>query len=344
MGKGGARLVTTRRRAFSDLMGTDAGGAMADGQQPLNTGSPGPSDEGHNPLGQDTPRSSVGSAIGTAKTICIERANAIIYLICAFSFAPASICFTPIWEEYEVPGVWVFLFGARAPASQPTPAPGPLRPEPAALIHGQGQSGSCGWRSATRERPGSCTSKTATRWRSASVLTWLPLPLPRHVPPCRRPRPVSQLTRNHRHRRRRHRCRFINCLMYAFGSFTFIVGSVLFLPIFPHSWTFGALRCGAILFTVGSVVFTFAAFLNVTEVRRNTEVDAEQMKLVRHAGTVVAECGAVVYQLSVVGPTAQVITVLYGFGGVIFVIGSVSPSRAPCPAVVWSSLTCCAPV
>ena len=50
------------------------------------------------------------------------------------------------------------------------------------------------------------------------------------------------------------------------------------------------------MFVGGSVVFTLAALLNVTEVRRNTELDVEQFKLV--------------------------ITVLYTIGGVLFTVGS----------------------
>ena len=50
------------------------------------------------------------------------------------------------------------------------------------------------------------------------------------------------------------------------------------------------------MFVVGSIVFTLAAMLNVTEVRRNTELDVEQYKLV--------------------------ITVLYTIGGVLFTVGS----------------------
>eukprot|EP01046_Picozoa_sp_COSAG06_P053460 COSAG06_NODE_9252_length_1946_cov_7.035734_1_plen_135_part_00 len=50
------------------------------------------------------------------------------------------------------------------------------------------------------------------------------------------------------------------------------------------------------MFVIGSAILTLAALLNVTEVRRNTELDVEQYKLV--------------------------ITVLYTIGGVLFTVGS----------------------
>ena len=244
MGKGGARLVTTRRRNFSisegtvldglartlSVPGTDADGAAAGlsagltadairvGVGAEGTGVPACAD------GRWRRTRQLRSKVVRARAYFVERANASVYLACAIAFAPASLGFLPGFKEQYALACWVFIVG------------------------------------------------------SAGFL-WVA---------CCDTRETWKLHK----REGGEMAQVINCVMYVIGSLLFIVGSFLFLP----GATTNDKTWGAWFFIVGSAAFTLAAFLNVTEVRRNTELDVEQAKL----------C----------------ITVCYFGGGVLFVVGS----------------------
>ena len=88
-----------------------------------------------------------------------------------------------------------------------------------------------------------------------------------------------------------------NCSMFNVGSLLFLVGSILFLPGYPEV----VYKLSTVLFVIGSMVFSFAAFINVTEVRVGADIAAEQLKLA--------------------------ITGLYLVGGVLFTVGAPSPHQ-----------------
>jgi hypothetical protein len=143
--------------------------------------------------------------ITRARAYFVERANAIIYLVCAFAFVPASLGFLPEFADYEHLAVWVFILGSLG-------------------------------------------------------FLWVAV--------C-----DARETWKHHQRHGGELAQFLNCCGYIFGSVLFEIGSFLFLPGSSEAEK----TYGTVMFIVGSVAFTLAAFLNVTEVRRNTEIDAEQV-------------------------------------------------------------------
>jgi hypothetical protein len=223
MGKGGARLVTTRSRVFSTT--DDNAATTGDGDALTQTLSAGATLS--EPLGGA--EAAQLSRAKRAKIFMVERGNAYIYLISALSFIPASFGFMTAYVEYYTPSVWVFIIG------------------------------SVGFTWVA----GSDARETWKLHTSSTAGSELP--------------------------------QFVNCVAYVFGSVLFFFGSILFLPG-QQTDTVDDNTSGDWMFVVGSAVFTLAALLNVTEVRRNTELDVEQFKLV--------------------------ITVLYTIGGVLFTVGS----------------------
>ena len=201
MGKGGARLVTTRSRLFSVSEGdtADAVALHREISSPLD-GS-----------GGDAKKRLSQAKRATA--FCVERANAILYLACAASFVPASLGFLKQFKEYYELSVWVFIVGS---------------------IGFTWVAGCDAQETLKLHRELQATTNGSELWQ------------------------------------------LVNAAMYVVGSVLFVVGSVLFLP--------GASNDdkteGALMFIAGSVAFTLASLLNVTEVRRNTELDVEQAKLV----------------------------------------------------------------
>ena len=104
MGKGGARLVTTRSRCFS----TEGGGGAGALTQTLSAGA---GDGLGEPLGGGGEAARVSKA-KRAKVFIVERGNAYIYLISAASFIPASFGFMAAFAEYYTPSVWIFIIGS----------------------------------------------------------------------------------------------------------------------------------------------------------------------------------------------------------------------------------------
>jgi hypothetical protein len=102
MGKGGARLVTTRSRCFSteEDVGSGDGGALT---QTLSAGA---ADGLSEPLGGSEEEARL-SRKKRAKIFIVERGNAYIYLLSAASFIPASFGFMRSFVEYYTPSVWV---------------------------------------------------------------------------------------------------------------------------------------------------------------------------------------------------------------------------------------------
>lgn len=264
MGKGGARLVTTRARDFrssSAVPPEQLGNSLVAGSREHAPGSGPPLDgsagqgsifDGNSDSKADGLRASLvavaaddgaDDALGCCRPSRVERFNKVVYLACCLVFMPGSLGFLPELSEYEEAAVWSFIVG----------------------------SVGFMWVSCWDAR-----ETLAEHRKSGEELP-----------------------------------QFINCCLYASGSGMFLLGSFLFLP----GASLTSLRIATWLFIVGSVVFTLAAFLNVTEVRRDTPVQVERHKLV--------------------------ITLLYAFGGLIFVIGSVFflPGLKSCscvePAGAW---------
>ena len=127
MGKGGARLVTTRRRNFSasiseglppTLSATPAAGDDGSSRALLLTGGPynsaACSSAGGDAEGGAKQPEQMGSAgqLEQQRCACVERANATVYLLCAMAFAPASLGFLPQFEEYYSLACYVFVIGS----------------------------------------------------------------------------------------------------------------------------------------------------------------------------------------------------------------------------------------
>jgi hypothetical protein len=110
MGKGGARLVTTRSRCFS-VIEREGGEGSSSLTQRLSSGGGGGGGGGESlsePLGggELSEEEARLSRAQRAKVFVAERGNAYIYLACALSFIPASFGFMPVYIEYYTPSVW----------------------------------------------------------------------------------------------------------------------------------------------------------------------------------------------------------------------------------------------
>ena len=114
MGKGGARLVTTRSRCFSvEGKGGDGSSLTQTLSDPDARGGGGMSA----PLGVESEGARLSRA-QRAKVFVVERGNAYIYLACAFAFIPASFGFMSKFAEYYLPSCWVVRNTPTSPLSR----------------------------------------------------------------------------------------------------------------------------------------------------------------------------------------------------------------------------------